>query len=170
MKFKMSHSLILGMTESGKSTLAKRLSKDFLDRGWHVVLYDPLNDTGWSYSYKAKDIWDILNYLRQAEKCMVFIDEAGTICGHYDKQAMWLATQSRHWGHNVFFISQRCKQIAPTVREQCSFLFLFSTSKKDSEELANEFNRDELRTSNTLKQGEYFYVQKHGELKKLKLF
>ena len=166
----MAHGLILGMTESGKTTLAKKMTARLKDRGWYVVVLDPIKDPGWNCDYQAKDINDLLYMLKNAKKCFVFIDEAGQICGQFDKQALWLATQSRHWGHSCYFISQRGSQIAKTVREQCSFLYLFNCSKSDSMILANEWNKDKLLEANTLNRGQYFYAPRFKEVQTYKVF
>jgi DNA helicase HerA-like ATPase len=50
----MAHSLILGMTESGKTTLAKRLAQHYKSRGIGVIVLDPLNDD-WPCDFKTAD-------------------------------------------------------------------------------------------------------------------
>jgi len=166
----MAHGLIIGMTESGKTTLAKQLSKEFKDKGWAVVVYDPFMDGGFKCDYRTEDISNLIQVLKKSRRCFVFVDEAGAVCGQHDIETYWLATQSRHWGHNVFFISQRGIQIAKTIREQCRYLMLFSCSLSDSKVLANEWNKKELLSANTLKKGEFFYCPRFEKVRKLNVF
>ena len=158
------------MTESGKTTLAKSMARNLQARGWYVVVLDPIKDPGWQADYIAADVNDLLYILKQSRSCFVFVDEAGQVCGHHDTDNLWLATQSRHWGHSVFFISQRGSQLSKTIREQCSFLYLFACSKTDSAVLANEWNREKLLEANTLKRGEYLYAPRFKEVKKYSIF
>jgi hypothetical protein len=101
---------------------------------------------------------------------MLFIDEAGMNCGQWDMESLWLATQARHWGHSCFFISQRAINISKTIREQCSFLYLFACSMSDSRLLSDEWNKDGLNAANTLKKGEFFYCLRFGDVKRYKIF
>ena len=166
----MSHSLIFGMTESGKSTLAKRLSHRFKKNGVGVLVLDPLNDEGWLCDLQTSDNNDFLRVYWQSRSCCVFIDESGETMGKYDTTMIKTATRGRHWGHSNFYISQRGAQISKTVRDQCRHLFLFTSSVSDSKILANEFNEPELLKANILPQGHYYHVSRFGKLKKGQLW
>lgn len=146
----MAHTLILGMTMSGKSTLAKYYSQEFKSRGVGVLVLDTMSDPGWCADYVTRDKSQFIKTAKINKKCALFIDEGGQEIGRYAKESAWLATQSRHWGHKSFFISQRASQIDKTVRDQCSSLFCFRVSKKDAEILAEEFAQDELLSCATL--------------------
>lgn len=167
----MSHGLILGMTESGKTTLAKYLASKLKKAGKKIIVFDSMNNPGWDCDYKAESIYALLWILKEKKwrQSYVFIDEASNHCGHHDKHAIWLATQSRHWGHSCFFITQRGSLLSKTIREQCSFLYLFSCSKSDAQILANEWNKEKLLESNTLKPGEFFYAPRFKEVEKRKI-
>lgn len=166
----MAHSLILGMTESGKTTLAKRLADMYKARGISVIVLDPLGDPGWNADYKTSDVDEFLQTFWASRGCAVFIDEAGEAVGQFDKVMHRTATKGRHWGHSCHYLSQRGTQIARTVRDQCSHLFLFTTALDDSKTHANEWNKQELRNANTLPQGHYFHATRFGQLESGKLW
>lgn len=189
----MAHSLVLGMTESGKTTLAKRLSRAYYQNGWGVLILDPMGDPGWypydthelpfdqqvvirtqveneKRFYQTADPDDFLKMFWASRKCMAFIDESGDMVGQYDKAMQQTATKGRHWGHSVHFLSQRGAQLARTVRDQCSHLFLFTTAKKDATLHADEWNQPELVNASLLPQGEYFHVTRFGKLQRGNLF
>jgi len=166
----MAHSLILGMTESGKTTLAKSLAAAYRAKGIPVLVLDPLHDPGWECDFKTDDMDEFLHVFWNSRQCMVFIDEAGEAVGQFDKVMHPTATKGRHWGHSVHYISQRGTMIAKTVRDQCSHMMLFATSLADSKIHANEWNREELKTANALKQGEYFHCTRFGEFSKNRIF
>ena len=166
----MAHGLILGMVESGKTTLAKRIAANLKARGRGVIVLDPLTDPEWKADLVFTDLMEFLDIAKRSRSCFLFIDEAGVNCGQWDTESLWLATQSRHWGHSAFFISQRAQQISKTIREQCRFLYLFACSRSDSKILADEWNRPELEQANTLNQGEYYYAPRFGDIKRFRLF
>lgn len=90
--------------------------------------------------------------------------------GHYERVMIQTATKGRHWGHNVHFITQRPTQISPTVRTQCSNLFLFAMAREDSEVLAREWNKPELKEASNLPAGQCFMASRFGEIKRINVF
>lgn len=168
----MPHVLIIGMTESGKTTLAVDLCKGYRDKGIKTIVLDPMYDQRWQADFLTTDKGRFLEIVQnpQTRSCALFVDESAELIGQYHDEMFWLATRGRHYGHNTHFIAQRAKQLAKTVRDQCAYLFLFNCSFDDSKELANEFNRPELKDAHTLARGEYFQCPRWGELQKLRVF
>ena len=166
----MPHAIILGMTESGKTTLAKKLAAGYRARGIGVLVCDPLNDPGWEADYRTTDSAQFMDTVRRSRSCAVFIDESGEVVGKYNDQMFWLATRGRHYGHNCHFITQRGSQLAKTVRDQAGRLYLFNCSLDDAKILANEWNKPELKSANTLRQGEFFAVSRFGPVEKHSVF
>lgn len=166
----MAHSLILGMTESGKTTLAKRLAAKYKAQGIGVLVLDPMNDPEWSCDYRGDNPEEFLKVFYASKSCAVFIDEAGDSVGRYNDVMNRTATKGRHWGHNVHFLTQRGAQLAATVRDQCGHLFLFTSSLNDSKVHADEWNQQELREARTMPKGTYFHCTRFGKLERGKLF
>jgi len=168
----MAHVLIIGMTESGKTSLAKLLNQSYRKAGVSSIVLDPINDPGWTpgddcYVTRKKD--EFLRVVKQSRSCNVFIDEAGESVGQYQTEMHWVGTRSRHYGHSAHFICQRVIQVATTVRDQCATLYLFNLSKKDSYTLADDWNREELKDAFKLGKGEFFIVRKFKPLQYGKL-
>ena len=157
------------MTESGKTTIAKRLVDNYKKRGTSSIVLDPLCDPNWHADYVTADRAQFLETSQLSKSCALFVDESGEMIGQYEKEMFWLATRSRHYGHKAHFISQRPSMINPTIRAQCSHLFCFAISKDDSKILANEWNRSELQSANSLQQFEFFYCGRFGEIKRDKI-
>lgn len=166
----MAHVMILGMTMSGKTTLAKALIPVYRAQGIMTGVLDPLNDPGWQADFQTSDVEEFLRMYWASRGCAWFIDEAGESVGQFDTVMHKTATRGRHWGHRNHYLSQRGTQIARTVRDQCSSLFLFTTSLDDSKVHANEWNKPELRNAHTLQQGEYFHTDRFSPLKRGKVF
>ena len=166
----MSHCLIFGMTESGKTTLAKRLAQRYRYHEVKVIVLDSLNDPGWSADFQTTDPDEFLQVFWESRRCAIFIDEAGDAVGKYNTVMQRTATRGRHWGHSVHFISQRGVQLAPTVRDQCSHIFLLTSSSADGKIHAQEWNAPVLASCNTLQKGEYFHATRFGEVTRSNLF
>lgn len=166
----MAHSLILGVTECGKTTLGKKLSQHFIDSGYGVIVLDPLNDPAWPASFKTSDPDEFLRVFKKSRKCFVFIDEAGQAVGRFNNEMEQTATMGRHFGHSCFFLSQRAKQINTTVRDQCSYLALFTSSLDDSKIHANEWNHPELCEAYKLPKGKYFYCDRFNPVETRRVF
>ncbi len=162
----MAHSLILGMTESGKTTLAKQIAVLAKRRKVGVIVLDPMHDPEWVCDFKTEDQDEFLQVFWKSRQCVAIIDEAGESVGQFDKVMHKTATKGRHWGHSVYYVSQRGVLIARTVRDQCSHLWLFTTALEDSKIHANEWNQPELKTAPQLPQFEFFHVTRFGELER----
>lgn len=166
----MAHVLILGMTLSGKTTLAKQLAPVYRAQGIKVGVLDPLGDPEWQADFQTTNADEFLKAFWASRQCAWFIDESGDAVGRYDDAMQRTATRGRHWGHRVHYITQRGAQLSRTVRDQCSKLFLFTTSLEDSKIHANEWNKPELRQAYTLHQGEYFHTDRFSPLMRGSLF
>jgi hypothetical protein len=166
----MAHVNILGMTESGKTTLAKNLAKKYAANGIRILVYDPLSDPDWIADFKTHDIDLFLEEYWTSRQCAVFIDEAGELSLSHSNEILKTATRGRHWGHKNHYISQRGALLPRTLRDQCSSLFMFAQSLDDAKLYAAEYNSPELKTANSLKKGEYFYTTRFEAITRGKLF
>lgn len=166
----MAHVMILGMTMSGKTSLAKQLIPIYRAQGIKTGVLDELCDPAWNADFQTSNPDEFLRMFWASRQCAWFVDEAGDSVGRYDSVMQRTATRGRHWGHRVHYLSQRGTQIARTVRDQCSSLFLFTTSLEDAKIHANEWNKPELRNAHTLPQGHYFYTDRFSALKRGQLF
>lgn len=165
----MAHSLILGMSESGKTTLARKLAAYYKSHGIGVIVLDPLRDPGWQCDFITADQDKFLDVFWNSQSCMAFLDEGAESVGRYDNAMKKTATQGRHWGHCCHFITQHGMDLSPVVRGQCRYLFLFASSRQQGEVLAKEYNQPELITCTDLKQGEYLHFSRFGVLKRCKV-
>lgn len=161
------HVLILGITETGKTTLAFKLAAKYKAKGTPVIVLDPDMRKEWNADYITDDPEKFLAVCKANESAALFIDESGQTIGRYAGPMQWVATNSRKWGHKAHFISQRATQLDVLMRTQCSNIFLFKQSVKDSKILADEFVCPKLVHSCNLKKGEYLMkVGVDGEILK----
>lgn len=162
----MPHSLICGITESGKTTLAVHLCRQYMTRGIKTIVLDPLLDPRWGADFVTHKTDEFLEMVSNSRSCGVFLDESAETVGRYSKEMFWLATRARHYGHNTHFITQRAVNLNVTVRDQCSHLFAFLISNVDATTLARNWCKPRLEMANMLDRFEFFHAQRFGELKK----
>ena len=124
----------------------------------------------WDCSYKTANQDDFLQTFWASQACDVFIDEAGDAIGQYDKAMFRTATAGRQWGHNCHFITQRPAQLSPTVRTQCSNLFLFAMAKQDTDILSREWNKPELNEAWGLPAGQCMMASRFGPVRYINVF
>lgn len=154
------HSLITGITGSGKSLLMKEL---ILKDPFNSILFSPFDDFFLkSYSLDYIDIFGIENI----EEDNIYIDEAGELLNR-DRKYNHLATLGRHYGKNITFIAQRAKMLTPEIRTNCEKFYLFTGGGMDSKILSEETGK-KINLTN-LKRFEYYEFTNFSnvELKKL---
>ena len=161
---------MIGMTESGKSTLGKLLAKQLVAQGKTVAVFDPIYDPDWVATFKTDDISELREYLEKTRSVYVFVDESGEVFNEgNDTSNAWLATRSRHYGHSCFFLAQRAIQVPKTMRDQCGKLFLFTSSASDGMIHCEEWNKQELRRCNELPQMHFYTGTRFGTLERMEI-
>ena len=165
----MPHILIAGITESGKTTLAKKMASMSRIRGRGVLVLDPMHDD-WDADYQTDSETDFLEIFWRSKSCDAYIDEAADYAGRYDDAIIQTATRGRHWGHSVHYISQRPAQLSPTVRSQCRHLFCFAVARDDAEKLAKDWNKPELKEAADLPQGCCIHAQRFKATRRINVF
>lgn len=149
------HAIILGITETGKTTLAFSLAAKYKARGIRVLVLDPDKRKNWNADFITDDPDLFVETCKLNQGCALFIDEGSVTIGRYAGSSQWLATNARKWGHKAHFITQRAQQIDPNVRNQCTTIFLFKQSVDDAKILSKDFVAPSLLDACSLKKGEY---------------
>lgn len=151
------HSLICGVTLTGKTTLARHIASGLCARGHRVFVYDPMIGTG-TAGADDEEPWgkgaiifadedSLVKAMHENDReAHVFIDESDELFSHSRKENFWILTRGRHFLLSVNLITQRPKMISPTVRRQCTKLYMFSLAHDDTKEIAKDyaFDGDEL--------------------------
>ena len=156
----MPHKLIVGVTESGKSTLARKMEADSNQRGIVSVIYDPTLNPAWCGDIVTADEDDFFFFLREVhekKKCSILaiVDEADTIMSMSHRHNWWLFMRGRHFGIEAIAITQRPTLVAPTVRNNTSELYAFQIPKSDAQALADDFAAPGIVVASELPQGEF---------------
>lgn len=160
----MAHVLIVGQTESGKTTAARRLALEvFRPNNFPILVLDEFLDPAWQADWITDDPQKFMRVAFLNRSCALFVDEGSETIGRYAGTMKKLATQARHWGHCSHFITQAAVDIDKTIRRNCSAIFLFNTGLEDCKELRKNFVCDTLLDGPTLRQGEYIYFARFGQ-------
>jgi len=163
------HTLVIGMTTCGKTTLTKWLTKAMKRKGIKIAVLDPLLDPEWESDFITDDAIEFLKYVKSNKSHVLIVDESGSAIGRYNEAMNWLATTSRHLGHTSFFLMQGATQVDPIIRGQCSKCFMFTCAGPIAEKIAVEFNEPKVAKSDRLKKGEFFLIDRYAELIKGRL-
>ena len=146
-----SHWLIAGVSQTGKSTFMRRLSRGMRRR---QIVYDPtFADKGGAHGWRGDlagiletinpaiesprnttmchSIGDFLYAAENAVDADLFVDEAQDIFSQSQRENFALMTSGRHRGLQLHIASQRPKLIAPTVRTQVAVIICYRLERTD---------------------------------------
>lgn len=138
------HVLYCGVTQSGKTTLARFHARKLAAAGYDVAVYDPMGSAtaggGWPDTAKMfNDPAKFLEYLSAVRgtpehPIYVFVDEAADIFGHDSpfRDMHWIPRRVRHQNVYLRLVSQRPKMLPPNVRTQCAIIYMFRLSREDA--------------------------------------
>jgi len=161
----MAHTLLTGITGSGKTFTGKRLCRHLHLAGKRTAVLDPIGSR-WETGFQTYDPDEFLDYARRADDVHLFIDECGDVFRSGDDRRVadfhWLTTRARHLGHGAFLMAQRAVQVPATMRGQCETLYLFTSSTPDGKVLAVEFNKPHLQECALLAKGEFFLCDRYS--------
>lgn len=160
------HTLICGMTESGKTFLSKMICRALKKKGQICAVLDPLQDAGWDCDFQTQKSDDFLAWAQANQKAFLFVDEGSIAVGRYNVPMEWLATMSRHWGHASYFICQGLTQLPPMVRNNCGKLYLFTSADSVNKLAAEEFNEKALKNADRLDKGHFYEISRFGKIRK----
>lgn len=166
------HVLILGGTDAGKSTAAKKLSANFLRHRVNVLVLDP-HGTKWPGvpdEYQFRDPYKFLAVAKRSQRCALFVDEAGECIGRgrQARDMQWLTTGARKWGHKTHVMAQEAQMILPVIRKQCSVGLIFRQSEGNARLLVDDFADERLMGITTLGQFEFLHVTRFGDCRRMK--
>lgn len=145
------HTLFTGVTQSGKTTLARLNARACVKRNIPTVVYDPLGTAtaggGWGEGVTVyHDIEPFLELMYNPEfkDTMIYVDEAHHIFGHDNKEHLWLLTEGRHHGMNFNLITQRPTKLHPDARSNCGVCFMFRLAHDDARAVGNDFGHSDI--------------------------
>ena len=177
------HSLVIGRTLSGKSSLAKSIGSDLREKGIYVIAFNPTLEAGYTvrdeygmaaadveYDDKEEFIDAVREKINDGQPFIIIVDEAHEFWERAgSREYLWLARKGRHFGVNIIAITQRGADIHPTLRSQCGRLYLFQCSLTDAKFMSDEYGKKVLRDAPNMNPGEYYRIEPNS-LERCRLF
>jgi hypothetical protein len=161
--------LYTGTTESGKTTLARYISRMIDGEKFDVIVRDPVEFTatkggGWNenatiYNDDDEFFARIERNIAENRPAYIYIDEAADLFSLSTPENFWLATRGRHYGLDVSFITQRPKLIAPSVRAQCNKIYMFRLARQDAREVLADCGHDVDLMDSPLDRGDFLALE-----------
>jgi len=148
------HAGIFGPGQSGKTTLAKALSKSMAKLGTETMLLDP-NGEDWGkhaecFTDEEKFWWHVW----KSEKKFIICEEATETIAR-NKDLIGVFTRIRHRGHKLCIVGHSGTNLLPIMRQQLHALYLFKQSAKACAIWAEDFMDERIHAATTLKQYEF---------------
>jgi hypothetical protein len=164
------HWIYVGVTQSGKTTLARWHSRKLVAAKHHVIVYDPVGTAtaggGWGSGDDGGSGFDFyedpekfMEAIAKAKDAFVFIDESADTHSHAQVENHWLLRRGRHAGLYIRLLVQRVKMLPPNVRTQCARLFLFRASRTDQREILADFGHEPDILPDDWKKGDCLMVE-----------
>lgn len=135
------HTLVIGRTGTGKTTLVKQIVHKYNNNKINTCVLTPIVESSWNADFITDNPDDFVKVLFDNDNCLGVVDEAGDkeIAGRYAGVMTKTATISRNFGHRMIYISQRAKMLDPNIRAQCTDIYVFYSSPNDIKDIDNEF-------------------------------
>jgi len=160
---------IFGPKLSGKTTLAKALSREyFLKCKLRTLVLDPNNDDWGKQSLVFTDEEKFWPVVWQSQNCLVIVDEAAATIRR-DKDLIPVFTRLRHLHHKLIVIGHSGMDLLPVMRQQFDELFLFRQPESAAKVWAETMTQKGLLQSGELKQFEFLHTKLYGTPRKLRL-
>lgn len=153
------HTAFVGMSRSGKTTLAQIVAKGLVGKRRKVGVFDPLLDPKWEAtgaSIVTADPFELLHRCKtettaDGRPWHWFWEEWGPyLKNHPDGEVRrllpafgWLGTSSRQLGHSQWFIGHSWQDLLH-VRGQLDGVYAFAQGNKSAALMAEDFARPEL--------------------------
>jgi hypothetical protein len=154
---------IFGASESGKSTLAKKIAWHFYrtERRPAIVL-DPVSKSYWGNHARVftnePAFWQ---YIFKTKNCLIVVDDASVTINR-DGDLNGVFTTLRHQGHKLLVIGHSAGNLLPQMRDQLQRIFLFLQNEDSVKKWSNVFPTADLLPATRLKQFEFLTVANYS--------
>jgi energy-coupling factor transporter ATP-binding protein EcfA2 len=161
---------IFGASESGKSTLAQKISLLM----WRVekrptIALDPISKADWGKHAKVftneEKFWD---YIFKVKNCFVIVDDASVTINR-DAELNGVFTTLRHQDHKLMVIGHSAGNLLPQMRDQVQRVFLFLQNADSIKKWETNFPGQDLTPATQLKQYEFYTVANYAAPQKFML-
>ncbi len=173
------HTLIAGITESGKTTLALQMAAAQRKGGFPVIVFTAAGDdlVYWrrvaDFATDSRDEFLKVYNSPRTRGCMVYIDEGIQTMKRFDLEMQTPLTKGRHFGvgeepgggHSVHVLCTGANDLAPVVRRNCTRAIVFKQDPDSADLLARRYVQPGLRAAVNLGKGDYLVATGFGPLR-----
>lgn len=168
------HVAFVGMSRSGKTTLAQMIAKGLVAKGKHVGVFDPLLDPRWKATGAdtiTADPFELLHKCKTTIGGHWFWEEWGPYLKNHASPEVrravpafaWLGTSSRHLGQSQYFIAHSWQDLIH-VRGQCDCVYAFAQGNKSAALMAEDFARPSIAMElPRFSRGKFKWLQKMAD-------
>lgn len=161
---------IFGASESGKTTLAKKISWNFHNtENRPSLVLDPVSKSYWGKH--ATVYTDETLFWREIfikKNSMVVVDDASVTINR-DNELNGVFTTLRHNGHKLLVIGHSAGNLLPQMREQLQRIFLFLQNEDSVKKWESVFPMQNIRPAMELAQYEFLTVANYSPPGRFKL-
>lgn len=165
---------IFGPKLSGKTTLAKALSREYWQqKGLVSYVLDPWRSNWGEHAWVVNDegyfwrtVWE--NGVHNGKQGVVFVDDASATIAR-DTELMPVFTMLRHNHHRLVIIGHHGGNLLPGMRQELDTLFLFRQPIPAARVWYENFAEDKIMECTTLQQYEFLEVHSYGGATKRRL-
>lgn len=165
----MKSSGIFGPKLSGKTTLAKAISREYWVKGKkRSLVLDPHQEVWGDQAMVFTDeavFWE--NVWKTQDSVIIVEEAAATI--RREKNLIPVFTRMRHNGHDLIVIGHSGMDLLPVMRQQIDTIYLFRQPKSAATVWAECMTEDGLLDSVNLNQYEFIFHQLYSKPQKMKL-
>lgn len=160
---------IFGPKLSGKTTLAKALSRQyFLSHKLRSLVLDPHRENWGNQAIVFDNEENFWQTVWASRNCVVIVEEsAATI--RRDRDLVPVFTRLRHLNHKLIVVGHSGMDLLPVMRQQLDELFLFRQPQSAAKVWAETMTQDELLSAVELGQYEFLHTRLYGQPRKCKL-
>lgn len=156
----MAHTLVVGASKCGKTTLCRKIMANLISRGKKVALCDSLGA-------EFNRLWPphvfvppekLVDFVNAERDYFIFLDECSDYIGH-KPETQNIIKKAANFGHYCYPIVQRAHMLHPSSRGNCTGIICFRQCRDDARIIQNNFVRDGLDPSviERLPPGQYLY-------------
>jgi len=149
---------IFGMIQSGKTTLAGKISRYFNSKHARPsIVLDPIKKFDWGKHSTVFDLNEESAFWETAWKvtgCLVVVDESSTTIAR-DKDLIPVFTRLHHNNHKILVVCHNKADLLPTMRQQFTNIFLFRQPEESAKIWASEFTQPGIRDAERLEQFQF---------------
>lgn len=161
---------IFGPKLSGKTTLAKELSRQYWIRSKRrSLVLDPNLEVWGEHAWVTSDEEKFWQAVWKGGKPSLIIVDEGTEMINRDKELIPVFTRLRHLNHKLIVIGHNGSVLLPIMRQQLDTLYLFRQSNKAAAMWAEDMTQEGFLGASQLEQFEFLYGERFKPPVKRKL-